>query len=91
VPFDTLLAESDFVSVHTDLNETTRGMFNAAAFAKMKPTAVFVNTSRGPLVVEPESLRCDACRLRYRVDNGIPVMLISEAEHFDADGTAAQS
>ena len=44
---------------------------------------------RGPLVVEPESLRCDACRLRYRVDNGIPVMLISEAEHFDVDGTAA--
>ena len=38
---------------------------------------------RGPLVVEPASLRCDACLLRYRVDNGIPVMLISEAEHFD--------
>jgi hypothetical protein len=31
---------------------------------------------RGSLVVEPESLRCDACHLRYRVDNGIPVMLI---------------
>jgi uncharacterized protein len=43
---------------------------------------------RGPLVVEPESLLCDACHLRYRVDNGIPVMLISEAEHLDADGTA---
>jgi glyoxylate reductase len=52
VPLDTLLAEADFVSVHTDLNDTTRGMFNAAAFAKMKPTAVFVNTARGPLVVE---------------------------------------
>ncbi|MBI2825962.1 MAG: D-glycerate dehydrogenase [Planctomycetia bacterium] len=52
VELDTLLAESDFVSVHTDLNDTTRGMFGAAAFRKMKPTAVFVNTSRGPLVVE---------------------------------------
>jgi glyoxylate reductase len=54
VTLDQLLAESDFISVHTDLNETTRGMFNAAAFRKMKPTAVFVNTSRGPLVVEAD-------------------------------------
>ena len=51
---DTLLAESDFISVHTDLNDTTRGMFNLAAFRKMKPTAVFVNTARGPLVVEAD-------------------------------------
>src|SRR5579862_4391694 len=48
--FDTLLRESDFVSIHTDLNETTRGMFNTSAFAKMKPTAVLVNTARGPIV-----------------------------------------
>lgn len=54
VDLDTLLGESDFVSVHTDLNDTTRGMFNAAAFARMKPTAVFVNTARGPLVVEQD-------------------------------------
>jgi len=40
---------------------------------------------RGPLAVEQESLRCDACRLRYRVDDGIPVMLISEAESLDTD------
>jgi glyoxylate reductase len=52
VDFDELLAESDFVSVHADLNDTTRGMFNAAAFRKMKKTAVFVNTARGPLHVE---------------------------------------
>jgi glyoxylate reductase len=49
VDFDTLLAEADFVSVHTDLNDATRDMFNAAAFAKMKPTAVFVNSARGPI------------------------------------------
>jgi glyoxylate reductase len=54
VDFATLLRESDFVSVHTDLNETTRGMFNAAAFAQMKRTAVFVNTARGPIVVEQD-------------------------------------
>ena len=50
VDLDTLLAESDFVSVHTDLNESTQGMFNAAAFRKMKPTAVLVNSARGPLI-----------------------------------------
>jgi glyoxylate reductase len=49
VDFDTLLAESDFVSVHTNLDDTTRGLFNAEAFGKMKRTAVFVNTARGPL------------------------------------------
>ena len=52
VDFDTLLAQSDFISVHTDLNDTTRGMFNAAAFRKMKPTAVFINTARGPIMVQ---------------------------------------
>jgi glyoxylate reductase len=50
VDLDTLLAESDFVSVHTDLNEKTRGLFNAERFKKMKRTAVFVNTARGPIV-----------------------------------------
>lgn len=49
VDLDTLLAQSDFVSVHTDLNPTTAGMFNAATFAKMKSTAVFINSARGPL------------------------------------------
>ncbi|MDA1050971.1 MAG: D-glycerate dehydrogenase [Planctomycetota bacterium] len=49
VDIDTLLKESDFVSVHTDLNETTKGMFNAAAFSKMKNTAVFINSARGPI------------------------------------------
>jgi glyoxylate reductase len=50
VDFDTLLAESDFVSVHADLNPTTKGMFGAEQFGKMKRAAVFVNTARGPHV-----------------------------------------
>jgi glyoxylate reductase len=50
VDLATLLKESDFVSVHTDLNAQTRGMFNSSLFAQMKKTAVFINTARGPLV-----------------------------------------
>src|SRR5712692_10497451 len=50
VDFDTLLRESDFISVHTDLNEKTRHMFGPAQFKEMKRTAVFVNSARGPLV-----------------------------------------
>ena len=45
-----LLHEADFVSVHTPLNESTRHMVNADFLSKMKPNAVFVNTSRGPVV-----------------------------------------
>jgi glyoxylate reductase len=50
VELDELLRESDFISAHVDLNPTTKGMFGAAQFKKMKKTAVFVNTARGPLV-----------------------------------------
>jgi glyoxylate reductase len=54
VDLDTLLRQADFISVHTDLNERTRGLFNREQFRKMKPTVVFVNTARGPIVVEKD-------------------------------------
>ena len=50
VSLETLLAESDVVSVHADLNPTTKGMFGSPQFAQMKRSAVFVNTARGPHV-----------------------------------------
>jgi lactate dehydrogenase-like 2-hydroxyacid dehydrogenase len=50
VDIDTLLSQSDFISLHCPLTAETRGLMNAAAFARMKPTAVLVNTSRGPVV-----------------------------------------
>ena len=52
VSFDDLLARSDFVSIHAPLLPATRGLFNAAAFAKMKRGAYLINTARGPLVEE---------------------------------------
>jgi len=52
VDFDTLLRESDFVTLHTNLTPETRHLMGAAQFAKMKPTAVLINASRGPVVDE---------------------------------------
>ncbi|MBE2220207.1 MAG: D-glycerate dehydrogenase [Anaerolineae bacterium] len=50
VDFDTLLQESDFISLHVNLTDKTRGLFGAEAFGKMKETAVLINTARGPVV-----------------------------------------
>lgn len=52
VDFPTLLAESDILSPHCPLTDDTRHVFNSAAFQAMKPSAVFVNTTRGPVVDE---------------------------------------
>jgi phosphoglycerate dehydrogenase-like enzyme len=47
-----LLSNSDFLSVHLVLSERTRGLFQATDLALMKPTAVLINTSRGPIIDE---------------------------------------
>ena len=49
-PLEALLAESDFVTLHVNLSDVTRHLINAETLAWMKPTAVLVNTSRGPVV-----------------------------------------
>ena len=49
---NSLLAESDFVSVHVPLLPETRGLFDAPKIFRMKPTAFLINTSRGPVVDE---------------------------------------
>ncbi|MBQ7983241.1 MAG: D-2-hydroxyacid dehydrogenase [Clostridia bacterium] len=52
VDLDTLLSCSDVISVHTPLTAETKGMFDASLFAKMKPGAFFINTSRGGVLDE---------------------------------------
>ena len=55
VDFETLLEESDFLSLHTPLTPDTRHLIDSEALSKMKPNAVLVNTARGP-IVDPEAL-----------------------------------
>lgn len=50
VPMDELLAESDFISLHAPLTDETHHLFAQNEFARMKPSAIFINTSRGGLV-----------------------------------------
>lgn len=54
VTFDTLLRESDIVSVHAPLDENTKDLMNKEAFDKMKSSAIFLNLGRDPIVVEKD-------------------------------------
>lgn len=50
VDFDTILQQSDILSVHTPLNAETRGLIGAQHLQRMKPDAILINTARGPIV-----------------------------------------
>ncbi|HEY0432830.1 MAG TPA: D-glycerate dehydrogenase [Chitinophagaceae bacterium] len=56
LPFEELLAQSDVVSVHCSLNDSTRGLFDRSAFLKMKRSAIFINTARGAMHNEQDLL-----------------------------------
>ena len=65
VDFATLLRESDIISSHCDLNDGTRHIFSDETFAAMKPTTIFVNTSRGGVLDEDALARAlEAGRFR---------------------------
>ena len=52
VPFDQVVSESDFVSIHCPLTTQTRNMFDRAVLGRMKSTAIIVNTARGGIIDE---------------------------------------
>lgn len=57
VEFNNLLSQSDVLSVHCALTPETRQIFNRAAFKKMKPSAIFINTARGPVHHEDDLIQ----------------------------------
>jgi len=57
VPLDTLLSESDFVSLHTPITPATRKLIGEPQLRRMKPTAVLINAARGPVVDEAALIR----------------------------------
>jgi len=57
VDFNTLLRESDFITIHALLNEETRSMLGYEEFKKMKPTCYFINAARGAIVDQPALIR----------------------------------
>ena len=50
VPLDTLMRESDIISLHVPNNASTRGLISAEQIARMKKTAILINCARGPIV-----------------------------------------
>ncbi|MGA7562146.1 MAG: D-glycerate dehydrogenase [Desulfobaccales bacterium] len=54
VSLEQLLRESDYISIHSPLTPATRHLFTAEAFARMKPTAILINTARGPIIKEDD-------------------------------------
>ena len=69
---DGLLAIADFLSLHAPLTEETRGILNAARLKQMKPTAILINTSRGPLVNDVDLM--GALRDRVIAGAGLDVL-----------------
>ena len=69
---DDLLAASDYVTVHTPLNDETRGLIGTAAFQRMKPSAYIINCARGPIIDEPALI--DALRNGQIAGAGLDVM-----------------
>uniref|UniRef100_UPI0032172215 D-2-hydroxyacid dehydrogenase n=1 Tax=uncultured Draconibacterium sp. TaxID=1573823 RepID=UPI0032172215 len=77
VELDTLLAESDFISVNCPLNESNQGFINKETIEKMKPTAFLINTGRGPLINEQDL--ADALNAGRIAGAGLDVLSVEPA------------
>ena len=71
VSLDELLANSDYVTLHCPLNDQTKHIINKEAIGKMKPSAVIVNTGRGPLINEKDL--CEALAAKRIAGAGLDV------------------
>ncbi|WP_371448674.1 MULTISPECIES: 2-hydroxyacid dehydrogenase [Veillonella] len=71
VGLDELLANSDYITLHCPLNDQTKHMINKATIAKMKPSAVIINTGRGPLINEADL--CEALAAKRIAGAGLDV------------------
>ena len=71
VSLDELLANSDYITLHCPLNDQTKYMINKETIAKMKPSAVIINTGRGPLINEADL--CEALAAKRIAGAGLDV------------------
>ena len=71
VSLDELLENSDYITLHCPLNDQTKHMINKETIAKMKPSAVIVNTGRGPLINEADL--CEALAAKRIAGAGLDV------------------
>lgn len=71
MPFEQLLAESDYLTLHVPLNEQSKHLMNRTTLAKMKPSAFLINTARGGLVCEADL--CEALHDRRLAGAGLDV------------------
>jgi phosphoglycerate dehydrogenase-like enzyme len=82
-----LLAASDFVSLHCDLNPTSFQLINQRTLGLMRPTAVLINTARGPLINEPDLvdalLNHQIAGAALDVFESEPLPETSKLRHFD--------
>lgn len=83
-PLERVLAESDAVTLHVRLNETTHHLINGERLAQMKRGAILINTSRGAVV--DTSALIAALRSRYLGGAGLDVLEDERTTHYDFDG-----
>ena len=78
-PLDKVLRESDVISLHCPLTDETKHLINADSLAQMKPTALLINTARGPLIDEVVQPACQAVAEELR-KQGLPATVESGAD-----------